>query len=154
MMVKIVAVDRERHAGKGCRRAPHYSFAATQALTPLVGAEFAQAAVAMPMAFIEHSGRYLPVAVMSPVQGRNFFVSPTGQWLGNYVPAGLRSYPFSLVREGSDNVALCIDEDSGWVVDTDGEAADSLRRMAAPQRPSRRPWNFFNRLNRAVGIPI
>ena len=75
------------------------------------------AAVAMPIAFIEQSGRYLPVAIMSPQQGRNLFIGPNGQWLGIYVPAALRSYPFSPARvEGSDKLTICIDEDSGWVV--------------------------------------
>lgn len=80
-------------------------------------------AVAMPIAFIEQSGRYLPVAIMSPLQGRNLFIGPKGQWLGIYVPAALRSYPFSLARvEGSDKVVVCIDEDSGWVVDAAANA--------------------------------
>jgi hypothetical protein len=122
-MVNLVPVDRERHSGKGCRKGQGYSFAAQQAVVPLVGSEFAEAAVGMPIAFIEHSGRYLPVAVLSPVQGRNMFVSPTGQWLGSYVPAALRSYPFCLARvDGSDKVAVCVDEDSGLVVDAEANA--------------------------------
>src|SRR5262245_56726856 len=135
-MVKIIAVDRERHAGKGWRHPQVYAFAATQALVPLVGLEFAKVAVCMPIAFVEQSGRYLPVAVMSPVQGRNLFVAPNGQWLGNYVPAGLRSYPFGLGRvEGSDKVALCTDEDSGWVVDADANA-DATKFFEADGSPS------------------
>ena len=54
---------------------------------------------------------------------RSFFVGPAGQWLGTYVPAALRSYPFRLGRvEGGEEVALCIDEDSGLVVEADGVA--------------------------------
>jgi hypothetical protein len=132
-MVKIVPVDRERHAGKGYRRPTGYIFAATQAVMPLLGLEFAKAAVGMPIAFLEQSGRYLPVAVMSPVQGRNFLVAPTGQWLGSYVPAALRSYPFRLAQvEGSDKMTLCIDEDSGLVVDADADTATFFDQDGSP----------------------
>jgi hypothetical protein len=119
-MVKIVPVDRQRHAGKGWRRPSGCLFAATDALASLVGSEFTRAAGTLPIAFIEQSGRYQPVAIMSPVPGRNLFVAPTGQWLGTYMPTGLRSYPFRLPRvEGSDNMTLCVDEDSGLIVDAD-----------------------------------
>ena len=52
-MAKLVPVDRERHAGKGWRQPTGYGFAATQAVTPLMGAEFAKAAVAIEKALDE-----------------------------------------------------------------------------------------------------
>ena len=33
----------------------------------------------MPIAFVQQSGGYVPVAVMSPIAGRNFFIGPAGQ---------------------------------------------------------------------------
>lgn len=114
----LVAVTRERHSEKRWRAPGRYGFAATQALIPLVGREFSAAAVAMPIALVEQAGRYVPVAVLSPVQGRNLFVTSTRRWLGLYQPAALRSYPFRLaVLKGSNQVSLCVDEDSGWVID-------------------------------------
>jgi hypothetical protein len=119
-MANIVSVDRERHVGKGWRR-PGYTFAAANAVAPLVGSEFANAALAMPIGFIEQSGRYMPVAVMALAQGSNLLIGPNGQWIGKYVPAILRCYPFYLSRsEGKDEAILCVDEDSGLVVDEDG----------------------------------
>src|SRR5512143_1215755 len=123
-MVNIVAISHERHGGKSWRSPGSYAFAATQALIPLVGLDFSSAAVAMPIAFVEQAGRYLPVAVASPIQGRNLFIAPSGQWLGLYVPAALRRYPFSLAPvESSNQVNLCIDEDSGWVIDASADAS-------------------------------
>ena len=83
------------------------------------GLEFSQAIATMPIGFIERSpGSYVPVAVVSLSKGGNLFVGPGGQWFGGYVPAVLRSYPFSLIRaEGSEQGVLGIDEDSGLVVD-------------------------------------
>jgi hypothetical protein len=118
-MVNIVPVDRERHAGKGWKRPVSYGFVANVGLVPLGGSEFSQAVAAMPIGFIERSpGSYRPVAVMAISKGGNVFVGPGGQWFGGYVPAALRSYPFSLIRtEGSEQGVLGIDEDSELVVD-------------------------------------
>jgi hypothetical protein len=126
-MVNIVPVSASRHSGKAWRHPVNFAFASAQAVVPLVGAEFAKAALALPIAFISQAGLHLPVAVMSPVSGRNLFIGPAGQWLGAYVPAALRSFPFRLARvEGVEQVALCIDEDSGLVVDADGVAEEFI----------------------------
>jgi hypothetical protein len=102
-MASSVPVSRERHAGKVWRQPTNYAFAATEAVVSLAGLEFAKAAVSLPIAFIQQSGGYTPVAVMSPFEGRNLFIAPSGQWLGSYVPAALRCYPFGLARvKGSD----------------------------------------------------
>ena len=118
--MKLVPVNGERLAGKGWRRLRNWSFAAKDAVLPLVGFEFARVATTMPIAFIAHSGRYVPAAVMSPVKGRNLYVAASGQWLGSYVPAALRGYPFALVRvKDAEKLALCVDEDSGLIVAAD-----------------------------------
>ena len=122
-MANIVPVSPGAHAGKAWRHPAGFAFASTQAVVPLVGAEFGRAVLSMPIAFVEQAGLYLPVGVMSPVAGRNLFIGPAGQWLGTYVPAALRCYPFRLGRiEGSEEVALCVDEGSGLVVEADGVA--------------------------------
>lgn len=73
----------------------------------------------MPLAFVERAGKFHAVAVMSPVAGRNFFVGPKGQWLGRHIPALLSVRPFGLVRRnsGSEEWMLCLDEQSGSVVE-------------------------------------
>jgi hypothetical protein len=152
-MVKLVAVDSEKHAGKGWRPRTGYAFAATQAVIPLVGAEFAQAARAMPIAFIEQAGRYIAVAVMSLSLGRNLFIGPSGQWLGGYVPALLRSYPFLLLRpEGGEKMILCVDEDSGLIVDADADSQKFFEEDGAPSAAVTATVNFLQQLeqNRVV----
>ncbi len=126
-MAKSVPVSRERHSGKGWRHPAGYGFVAADTIAPLGGSEFAQAAAAMPIAFIERSGHFLPVALLGLAKGSNVFVGPGGQWLGGYVPAVLRAYPFSLMRgEGSEQTFLCVDEDSGLIVDGDGETVEKF----------------------------
>ena len=134
--MKMVPVDSKSHTGKGWRQKSGYTFAAAQALVPLTAVEFPKAAVAMPIAFIENAGRYLPVAVASPVQGRNFYIAPTGQWLGSDVPAALRSYRFRLgTAEGSSELALWVDEDSGWVVEAGPGVTRFFEENGSPSGP-------------------
>ena len=119
-MTKLVPVSKTTHAQKVWRRVPNYRFAAEQALAPIVLAEVLHVGSWMPIVFVERAGRYVLSAMLSPIPKQNLFVGPDGQWLGGYMPSPLRSYPFRLLRpEGSEQMALCIDEDSGLVADAD-----------------------------------
>jgi SapC len=152
-MTNFVPLNRSGHAGKAWRPFNSFSFALAQAVVPLVGAEFGKAAVAMPIAFVEHAGGYAPVAVMSPIAGRNFFIGPQGQWLGAYAPAALRSYPFQLTRvEGVEDSVLCIDEDSGLVIDADGAAEDFFDADGNPSPATKAMLDFLleNERNRTL----
>lgn len=117
-MVSIVPVDRERLAGKGWLRPAGYSFAKSEAVVALVATEFANAALALPIGFVEQSGFFVPVMLTSPIPGRNFAVGPKGEWFPSYIPAVLRAYPFSLRSSAEGEATLSIDED--LVVPADG----------------------------------
>jgi SapC len=146
-MVKIVPVDRERHAGKGWLRPQGYDFAAADVLAPLGGSEFAQAVLAMPIGFVEKSGHYVPVALLGLAKGTNVFIGPGNQWLGGYVPAVFRTYPFSLMRrEGSEETILCVDEESGLVVDEGKEKVEKF--FEADGSPSAMTHTLANVLRR------
>lgn len=126
-MANVVPVDRERHGSKGWHRLASFDFVADDVVVPLSGSEFAQALPAMPIGFVEQAGTYAPVGLMAVKKGSNVFVGPGGQWLGNYVPFVLRSYPFSLVhKDGSDQKVLAVDEDSGLVVDKVGDGVEKF----------------------------
>ena len=117
-MPRFVPVNRERYGQKKWLRYTSYAFAAGEVVTPIVAAELARAALALPCAFLQQSGRYTLVAVLSLIAGRNMFVGPDGRWLGPYVPAVFRLYPFRVLpTEQGDSVVLCVDEESNLVVD-------------------------------------
>ena len=133
-MAKFVAVSREGHAQKVWRRFPNYQFAAKEPLASIVLAEVVHVGSWMPLVFIEEAGRYVLMAMMSPMPGHNLFVGPDGEWLGGYAPSSLRSHPFRLFRrEGSDEMTLYIDEDRGVIRDAD-EAGEPF--FAADGKPS------------------
>jgi hypothetical protein len=140
-MSRFVVVSRERHGRMKWLHFNSYNFAAATDSSEIVGAELARAAtVSMPCAFVQHSGRYTLVAVLSLIPGRNMFVGPGGRWLAPYVPAYLRLYPFRMVApEGTDQRVLGVDEESGLVVksgaagedffDSEGNYEPALKRL-------------------------
>lgn len=116
----IVPVTRERHAGKEWVRFTGYAFAASTNVVPLSAKEIPTAARVLPLAFVEFDGKLTLSALLGLVPGQNLFVAPGGRWLGPYVPAALRAYPFRLARVESAGVVLSIDENSGLVRDVTG----------------------------------
>ena len=146
-MAKIVPVSREKHASKAWRRPNGYSFAATNAVVPIGGSEFSLAAPAMPIAFVEQDGRYVSVVVMGIKTGANVFVGPTGQWLGNYIPAVLRTYPFCLVNHpGAEQATLCVDEESALIVDPDNNTEKFFEDDGSPSAAMNAISEFLRRI--------
>ena len=138
-MPRFVVISRERHEQKRWLRFNGYGFAAADAQAPIVVAELARAALSMPCAFLEQSGRYTLVAVLSVIPGRNMFVGPGGRWLCPYVPAWLRAYPFRMFPEqGTDKVVLCVDEESGLVVER-GAAGEEFFDAEGNPAPALKP---------------
>ncbi|MGE0331518.1 MAG: SapC family protein [Ramlibacter sp.] len=116
-MSSIQPVTRLRHAAKSWNRVDSYSFASARCLVPLSGVELSKAVMSLPIAFALNEGAYVPVAVLGLADQQNLYVDSTGEWLGGYVPAELRSYPFLLARSEDGQRVLCVDEGSGLVVD-------------------------------------
>jgi hypothetical protein len=59
------------------------------------------------------------VALQGLENGKNLFVAPDGRWLGGYIPAALRGYPFKVLQDNSEPPRhfLCFDEESDLLVD-------------------------------------
>jgi len=119
-MSNLHPVAYERHGNLRWRRPKNAEFAAKNLLAPLVAVEFPKAVFHMPVAFIEIGEAFLPFAVQGLTQGKNLYVSPAGEWVGGYVPAVYRAYPFQLAKIDAEQIVLCIDEASG-LLGTDGE---------------------------------
>lgn len=152
-MTNIVAVSRDRHWGKSWRRPGGPVFAQRESVAPLVGVEFAKVALEMPIGFVQQAERWAPVALMSPIAGANFFVGPDGQWLGGYLPAALRAFPFCLLRlEGSNEAVLGVDEESGLVVDSDGAAELFFGPDGGPSPATKAVFDFLVAIERNRAI--
>ncbi len=131
-MSSLHPVSLSRHGAMRWQRYSSYAFAAGDAVCPLVAQELPKAAMALPLAFVASGEEIVPVAVLGLQPGSNLFVASDGRWLGGYVPAAYRGYPFALANTEDGQQVLCIDEDSGLLGDSAGEAFFAEDNLPAP----------------------
>ncbi|WP_284178598.1 SapC family protein [Rhabdaerophilum sp. SD176] len=113
MSSSFVPISRQRHAHLFWQRPSDLSRAAQSALIPLVVSEIARAQANLPIAFVADGETFRPVAVAGLHVGKSLLVAPDGRWLGRYVPARLRSYPFALGHSQDQQKILMILEPEG-----------------------------------------
>lgn len=98
----------------------------------LTAAEFGDACKEFPILFLRAGAnaagkpQVAPVAVLGLKPGENLFVEHTAdglpRWNGRYVPAILRTYPFTMVQTQENEWSVCIDRGwAGWS-ESEGEA--------------------------------
>lgn len=117
----IVPLSRETHAGMRLRPIPSFDFARGMPVVRVLASEVAQVAPNFTIVFLKENEVFTPFALMGLAQGENLYVSDEGRWLGFYVPAMLRRYPFMFGRsaEGADgqgnnsqgNAVLMVEQD-------------------------------------------
>lgn len=115
-MPTYTPISREQHQHAGYAPREGFQFAQSDAVVPVVLEELPQIITTMVLAFIEgdQEGSYELVALQALQPNSNHYVHSSGRWIGSYVPAYYRGYPFRLVPvEGNNRMVLCIDTDSG-----------------------------------------
>ena len=124
MFKSVVPLAVERHKRKRLKPVADYGFASQQTMCPITAVEFPRVAPIYPIVFLkDDAGELSAFALLAVPGGKNLFVDGGGSWRGSYVPASIRRYPFVFGRTKGDDktLALCIDEDSDHVSDTEGE---------------------------------
>ncbi len=111
-MANYQVVSKDSHAQTRWLPYTNYKHASAEAVAPLVLQEFLAAGRDMPLGFIEADGCFIPVAIQGLRPGKNLLVAPDGRWLGGYVPARYRSFPFTLANTEDGQQVLCTDTDS------------------------------------------
>jgi len=120
-VANLDAITKTEFASKSWQRNPNFLLSAKDAVCPLSASEIPRAMMAMPLAFLCTDGEYSIQAVQGLEPGTNFFLNADGQWLGNYIPAAYRGYPFVLASNEAEEsqLVLCIDKDSGLLCEDD-----------------------------------
>ena len=145
-MPKLIAITSQQFADKAWKRYTSYAFASHANLIPVVAAELAKLVPEMPLGFAQTENTFQLVAITSLQSGTNLLVAPDGRWLGAYVPATLRGYPFWLVKpEGQENGILCFDESSGLLVDA-GQGEAFFDEAGEPSQPVKDMMNFCSQI--------
>jgi len=117
----IVPISLSGFGNKRFKRYDSYAFAAKDAIVPLAVRELPRAAMVMPIAFVQADEGFVPVAVQGLSPGKNLFVALDGRWVGRYVPAAYRGYPFLLANTPEGKQVLCFENSSGLLSDNEGE---------------------------------
>ena len=148
--MKLAAVTFTQHAQMALsQNKSFYTFAAQDSLIPVVAAELPKLVPMIPLAFLPNESGYLLMAVASLLPGQNLYIAPTtGQWMGNYVPASLRAYPFRMVKPvDADQAVLCVIEDSGLLVPR-GQGSDFFTEDGKPTQAIQDIVDFLSQIER------
>lgn len=96
-----------------------WAFARTRMIAGLVAPELAEAGKSFPIAFSRNGDR-VNVLCLLGLGDRNLFIDEQGRWIGAYIPAVLRAWPFSLVQQGEQRV-IGLDDESDAFSRTEGD---------------------------------
>jgi hypothetical protein len=110
-MGNFVVISKELHNGKFWMRPESLKFTEKNTVVPVLLTELGRAVTAFPLVFVKHEENFIFSAMLGLAPGENLFLSKDGKWLGNYIPALIRAYPFRLVRAKDEQMVLAIDED-------------------------------------------
>jgi hypothetical protein len=124
MFKSHVPLKFDEHRDMRVADSEDYSFARTETLAPIMFSELGDIAREYPIIFPNNASG-LPCALLGLELGQNAYVSAEGRWLGTYIPAHIRRYPFMLARTGSrigekDGFVVVFDPDAPNFQDPDG----------------------------------
>lgn len=113
MTGSFVPVSRRQHGERFWKPAGDFTRARQSVLLPLVLPELVRAQGSLTIAFTPHGDSFRPVVVAGLRPMTSLLVAPDGRWLGRYVPAALRSYPFALGHGENGQKVLLVHEPDG-----------------------------------------
>ncbi len=162
MLTHPIALNRDTHRGFRLRPAADFVYAARLHMAPLCATEFFAASREFPTVFARSdAGVTFPIAVLGLREGQNLYVDAQGRWLGRYVPASVRSYPFGFVEAADERLQVLVDRDfAGFGPDVEGvrlfdesgepgpELADKIRFLQAHRNELEQTRVFVAELKR------
>ena len=143
-MADYHVITRERHGHQYWLKQSGHRFAASDALCPLVAQELPKAVLSLPIGFMAEGDNFVPVAVQGLTPGQNLWVAADGRWLASYIPAPYRGYPFRMAPTEQGEQVLCIDEASGLISESAGEAF--FDEYGTPAKSVLDILEFFNQI--------
>ncbi|MBX6422742.1 SapC family protein [Thermosulfurimonas sp. F29] len=109
ILKKMVPLEPRLHSGLGLVRPHDYGFAHKIEIVPIGFSEIVPCSMWYPV-FIAKRGEDLGVFVFLGTGETNLFVNPDGTWKTMVIPNLIRTYPFSVRKEGDEYVVL-VDEE-------------------------------------------
>ncbi|MBT8519243.1 SapC family protein [Polynucleobacter paneuropaeus] len=116
----IVALDRIKHSHLKFITPTNFAFAQSFNISPIVLSELDEAVGEFPVVFVP-SGKneFILAALMDLRNGNNTYVK-NGKWLGRYIPAFIRRYPFITIptAEDANQFMVAIDDAAPFLSDS------------------------------------
>lgn len=122
MLAQPVALNYEQH--KNVKITGQFSAESMEGrhVVPLMLQEFTAAAPHYPIFFLQiNEKQYSAVGVFGLKEGQNLLLKD-GKFEGNYLPAAIRCYPFTLAQASEEQLILCINEQADNVSSSEGQA--------------------------------
>ncbi len=116
-MTALHAVSRTLYSRKRWKKISNLLFAQRDNVVPVGVSELPKAILSTAVGFLTVDDYLTPVALQGLIAGQNWFLTQDGKWQGDYLPAIYGCYPFRLAKAENGELVLCVDEDSGLVVD-------------------------------------
>ena len=105
-----VPITRARHFDCSLASIEGFEFSQGINSVPLTGVEFPMALAEYPIIFAGSPGEIAPAVILGLGGTENNFLAPDFTWMGKYIPAFIRRYPFVFSR-ADDRFLLCVDEE-------------------------------------------
>lgn len=124
MFKNITPITKEAHLNTKVKSIDNFDFVSDTHIASIMVHEFSRAASIYPIVFLEdkEQDRFRPVVLLGLEEGENLFVQDD-KWNASYIPAIIRRYPFVLAQtEEEDKFTICIDQDSEFVNEDEGQA--------------------------------
>lgn len=118
-----VPLSKITHKNKALKNKGNLAFAKNMPLMPLCLFELAGMTQNFPVVFVKEGVDTRVVGLVGLRKGESLFVGADGQWLGQYAPAHLRSFPFRLGKLNDNQATLMVFDND----DTLGDNADGQR---------------------------
>lgn len=161
MFHKPVPLDYNIHRQLKVHESNDYAYARAEIFAPITFNEMADIAREYPIVFPQN-GSNLPAALLGLEPGENAYVAEDGRWLGTYVPAQIRSYPFAFTRPQEETdpnrFVVLVDTDAPHlrdpnghpVFDAGGSLSAHMKRRAALLEIIQRATPLTRRLVAAI----
>lgn len=120
MIAQPVPLNNQQHKDLKVTAAFSIESVSNRHITPLMLQEFTAAAAQYPIFFLETNNEYAAVAVFGLKENQNLFIKDE-KFEGQYLPASVRAYPFSLAQTGDEQLILCVNEQADTLSQTEGK---------------------------------
>lgn len=132
-MSNFQAINYKDFAGRSWKLTSNFAFSATDSLCAISAGEAAAAALSLPLAFLKERDQFTLVAILGLTSGENLCVGKNGNWLGPYVPALYRHYPFRIGKSDASNLLVCVDTESSLSNDNTGYPYFESEAQVSPE---------------------